>query len=88
MRQYKNVKGRIDFLNIVIAFFIIFSFNSYSIAQDNVPDFPYDPEEKATETKMCAKVCLRRRRISGVQDALTNPVQKSLIMMKTKCGES
>ena len=61
MRQYKNVKGRIDFLNIVIAFFIIFSFNSYSIAQDHVPDFPYDPEEKATETKMCAKVCLRRR---------------------------
>tara|TARA_B000000441_G_C21424386_1_gene167640 strand:- start:140 stop:412 length:273 start_codon:yes stop_codon:yes gene_type:complete len=89
MRQYKNVKGRIDFLNIVIAFFIIFSFNSYSIAQDNVPDFPYDPEEKATETKMCAKVCLRRRDACIRREA-SNPerdqiCQSQMIICVNKC---
>jgi hypothetical protein len=26
-----------------------------------VPDFPYDPEVKGSQTKVCAKVCLRRR---------------------------
>ena len=26
-----------------------------------MPDFPYDPEEKATQKKICAKICLKRR---------------------------
>ena len=39
----------------------IFFISSVSFSQENVPEFPYDPDEKATEVKMCAKVCLRRR---------------------------
>ena len=35
--------------------------NSNLYAEEQIPDFPYDPEERATEMKMCAKVCLRRR---------------------------
>ena len=38
---------------------LILSSSIYS--QDNIPDFPYDPEVKGTQVKICAKVCLKRR---------------------------
>ena len=42
-----------------LLFFIATNFVVYS--QENMPDFPYDPEEKATQKKICAKICLKRR---------------------------
>jgi hypothetical protein len=51
-------------LNIIILLFILLFFistNSVVYSQENMPDFPYDPEEKATQKKICAKICLKRR---------------------------
>jgi hypothetical protein len=57
-----NLKSvNIRFFLVLLAFlFLIFS-NKIAFSQDNVPDFPYDPEVKGSQTKVCAKVCLRRR---------------------------
>ena len=62
-------------------------FNSF--AQDNVPDFPYDPEEKATEAKMCAKICLRRRDVC-IRREVDNPerdqiCQSQMIICVNQC---
>ena len=46
---------------IFIITFVLINFKLY--AEEGVPEFPYDPEEKATETKNCARVCLRRKEI-------------------------
>jgi len=51
-------------LKIIIVFisFMCFSLNSTIVySQENMPDFPYDPEEEATQKKRCAKICLKRR---------------------------
>ena len=37
--------------------------NSNLYAEEQIPDFPYDPEERATEMKRCASVCIRRQDI-------------------------
>ena len=37
--------------------------NSNLYAEEQIPDFPYDPEERATEIKRCASVCIRRQDI-------------------------
>ena len=37
--------------------------NSNLYAEEQIPDFPYDPEELATEVKRCASVCIRRQDI-------------------------
>ena len=57
-----NLKSvNIRFFLVLLAFlFLIFS-NQIAFSQDNVPDFPYDTEVKGSQTKVCAKVCLRRR---------------------------
>ena len=53
--NFKSVNIR--FFLVLLAFlFLIFS-NKIAFSQDNVPDFPYDPEVKGSQTK----VCLRRR---------------------------
>ena len=48
---------------IILLFSLLFfiSTNSVVYSQENMPDFPYDPEEKATQKKICAKICLKRR---------------------------
>lgn len=48
---------------IILLFSLLFFMSSNSIvySQENMPDFPYDPEEKATQKKICAKICLKRR---------------------------
>ena len=51
-------------LKIIIVFisFMCFSLNiTIAYSQENMPDFPYDPEEEATQKKRCAKICLKRR---------------------------
>ena len=48
----------------IVTFIITLTLINFKIyAEEGVPEFPYDPEEKATETKNCAKVCLRRKEI-------------------------
>lgn len=61
MNLFELVKYKFSYFNfiLIILSFLMIDFKSF--AQDNVPDFPYDPEEKAAEAKMCAKICLRRR---------------------------
>ena len=52
------------YLKKIILFFSLLFFiatNSVVYSQENMPDFPYDPEEKATQKKICAKICLKRR---------------------------
>ena len=48
---------------IILLFSLLFfiAANSVVYSQENMPDFPYDPEEKATQKKICAKICLKRR---------------------------
>ena len=46
---------------VLVAFLFLIFINKNAFSQDNVPDFPYDPEVKGAQTKVCAKVCLRRR---------------------------
>ena len=61
MNLFELIKNKFYYMNLVLLILSFLMINFFSFAQDNVPDFPYDPEEKATEAKMCAKVCLRRR---------------------------
>tara|TARA_B110000438_G_scaffold138446_1_gene133786 strand:+ start:124 stop:393 length:270 start_codon:yes stop_codon:yes gene_type:complete len=49
-------------LFLVLLAFLFMIFNvKIALSQDNMPDFPYDPEVQASKAKVCAKVCLRRR---------------------------
>ena len=50
-------------LSLIFIFFIILMINSNLYAEEQIPDFPYDPEERATEMKRCASVCIRRQDI-------------------------
>ena len=50
-------------LSLIFIFFITLMINSNLYAEEQIPDFPYDPEERATEIKMCARRCLRRQDI-------------------------
>ena len=61
MSPSKDINLVYKCIKIIFVFFIITFISSVSFSQENVPEFPYDPDEKATEVKMCAKVCLRRR---------------------------
>ena len=46
---------------VLLAFIFLIFNNTIVFSQDNTPEFPYDPDEKATQAKICAKVCLKRR---------------------------
>ena len=50
-------------LSLILIFFITLMINSNLYAEEQIPDFPYDPEERATEVKRCASVCIRRQDI-------------------------
>ena len=50
-------------LSLIFIFFITLMINSNLYAEEQIPDFPYDPEERATEMKRCASVCIRRQDI-------------------------
>ena len=50
-------------LIVVFIFFTTLMINSNLYAEEQIPDFPYDPEERATEIKMCARLCIRRQDI-------------------------
>ena len=50
-------------LSLILIFFITLMINSNLYAEEQIPDFPYDPEERATEIKMCARLCIRRQDI-------------------------
>ena len=50
-------------LSLIFIFFITLMINSNLYAEEQIPDFPYDPEERATEVKRCASVCIRRQDI-------------------------
>ena len=50
-------------LSLIFIFFITLMINSNLYAEEQIPDFPYDPEERATERKRCASVCIRRQDI-------------------------
>ena len=57
-----NVKHLNVRTTLVLLAFIFLTFNNTIVfSQDNTPEFPYDPDEKATQAKICAKVCLKRR---------------------------
>ena len=50
-------------LSLIFIFFITLMIKSNLYAEEQIPDFPYDPEERATEVKRCASVCIRRQDI-------------------------
>jgi len=50
-------------LSLIFIFFTTLMINSNLYAEEQIPDFPYDPEERATEVKRCASVCIRRQDI-------------------------
>lgn len=50
-------------LSLIFIFFITLMINSNLYAEEQIPDFPYDPEDRATEMKRCASVCIRRQDI-------------------------
>ena len=50
-------------LSLIFIFFITLMINSNLYAEEQIPDFPYDPEERATEMKRCASVCIKRQDI-------------------------
>ena len=50
-------------LSLIFIFFTTLMINSNLYAEEQIPDFPYDPEERATEMKRCASVCIRRQDI-------------------------
>ena len=50
-------------LSLIFILFITLMINSNLYAEEQIPDFPYDPEERATEMKRCASVCIRRQDI-------------------------
>ena len=55
--------NKLSFKKIILFLSFIFFIlsNSLAYSQENMPDFPYDPEENATQKKRCAKICLKRR---------------------------
>ncbi len=50
-------------LSLIFIFFTTLMINFNLYAEEQIPDFPYDPEERATEMKRCASVCIRRQDI-------------------------
>jgi len=50
-------------LIVIFIFFTTLMISSNLYAEEQIPDFPYDPEERATEIKRCASVCIRRQDI-------------------------
>ena len=50
-------------LSLIFIFFTTLMINSNLYAEEQIPDFPYDPEDRATEVKRCASVCIRRQDI-------------------------
>ena len=50
-------------LILIFIFFNTLMINTNLSAEEQIPDFPYDPEERATEMKRCASVCIRRQDI-------------------------
>ena len=50
-------------LSLIFIFFTTLMINFNLYAEEQIPDFPYDPEERATEIKRCASVCIRRQDI-------------------------
>ena len=55
--------NKLSFKKVILFLSFIFFIlsNSLAYSQENMPDFPYDPEENATQKKRCAKICLKRR---------------------------
>ncbi|PPR29278.1 MAG: hypothetical protein CFH31_00563 [Alphaproteobacteria bacterium MarineAlpha9_Bin1] len=63
-------------LLLVVVFFNIFMVDFKLYAEEQIPDFPYDPEEIATEIKMCARSCLRRKDICFNREDHTEEYQQ------------
>ena len=63
-------------LSLIFIFFITLMINSNLYAEEQIPDFPYDPEEIATEIKMCARSCLRRKDICFNREDHTEEYQQ------------
>lgn len=58
---YRYIKLYLKKIILLFSLLFFMSSNSIVYSQENMPDFPYDPEEKATQKKICAKICLKRR---------------------------
>ena len=58
---YRYIKLYLKKIILLFSLLFFFATNSVVYSQENMPDFPYDPEEKATQKKICAKICLKRR---------------------------
>ena len=89
MNLFELIKYKLYYFNFILIAFSFLIIVFYSSAQDNVPEFPYDPEEKATEAKMCAKICLRRRDIC-IRREVNNPerdqiCQSQMIICVNQC---
>ena len=87
MSLFKKNYTLIYFIFFILIFLLFLNINSF--AEEEVLEFPYDPEEKATEMKMCAKVCLRRRDVC-VKREKNNPdaeqiCQSQMIMCINQC---
>ena len=63
-------------LSLIFIFFTTLMINSNLYAEEQIPDFPYDPEEIATEIKMCARSCLRRKDICFNREDHTEEYQQ------------
>ena len=74
MNLFELIKYKLYYFNFILIAFSFLIIVFYSSAQDNVPEFPYDPEEKAAEAKMCAKICLRI--ISKYKNKLTLSINR------------
>ena len=61
-------------LGLIIFFLTLIFFKLY--AEEGVPDFPYDPEEKASEIKMCARICLRRKEVCFQREAGSEEIEQ------------
>ena len=58
---YRYIKLYLKKIILLFSLLFFIATNSVVYSQENMPDFPYDPEEKATQKKICAKICLKRR---------------------------
>ena len=58
---YRYIKLYLKKIILLFSLLFFIATNSVVYFQENMPDFPYDPEEKATQKKICAKICLKRR---------------------------
>tara|TARA_B100000686_G_scaffold116504_1_gene123824 strand:- start:10786 stop:11058 length:273 start_codon:yes stop_codon:yes gene_type:complete len=89
MNLFELIKNKFYYMNLILVIFSFLMIGFASFAQDNVPDFPYDPEEKATEAKTCAKVCLRRRDVCirrEVDNSERNQIcQSQMIICVNQC---